>query len=108
MNACLDLGNWYRLHDGVRPHQQHRRGAKSTVRVISNRLEKMYFPLQIVAIGDQHKELFQAYSAEPLLKAAIDGVRADVPFSDTWTPLAQSYLDLENYCGGVATVFLGT
>ena len=74
-------------------------------RIMASQLEQKYSPLQIDAIGYRHKALVQTYRQEPLVKGAIDGCNADVLFSDAWDPLAQRYLDLEDYCGGVATVF---
>ena len=43
-----------------------------------------------------------------MVKDAINGCNADMLFSDAWDPLAQSYPDLEDYCGGATTVFPGT
>lgn len=49
-----------------------------------------------------------SHNEESPRKAAIDTVRDDVSFSDAWAPLTQRYPGLEDYCGGIATVFPGT
>lgn len=76
-------------------------------RAMSSRLDKKYSAGHIDIIGDQQKEFVRAYKEEPMLKAAIDGAETHLSFHNAWAPLAQRITDLQNYFGGIATVFPG-
>ena len=59
-------------------------------------------------IADEHKALIQAYQKEPILKQGMDALTKKSSFTDGRSLLGARFPTLVEYCGIVATVFLGT
>lgn len=53
-------------------------------------------------------ELFLAYGREHSLKAAIDNNDAHSSFEKSWQPVEGRFPDLQDFCGGIATIFPNT
>ncbi|CAN5966279.1 unnamed protein product [Sphagnum jensenii] len=62
----------------------------------------------IDVIADEHKLLLHAYRSEPVLKQAIDGLDSQSSFRDGWSLIGSIFPNLMEFCGVLATIFLGT
>ena len=74
----------------------------------STRLDHTFPVGHIDVIGDEHKELLQAYRNEPVLRSAIDTCSGTTSFEKGWGLLGNRLPALMEFCGGIATVFPGT
>ncbi|XXQ37519.1 DUF659 domain-containing protein [Plasmodiophora brassicae] len=56
-------------------------------------------------IEQQHRELCSAYTMEPTLRASLDGLDSSSAFDDSWKVVKDRFPILQQFCGGIATVF---
>ena len=63
---------------------------------------------EIENIGRQHKDLCDLYRRQPDVKRSIDSFYEGAVYRDAWNGLRNTYLLLERFVGGLATIFTGT
>ena len=86
-------------------------------RVFTSALQKQRIRLlqkfeaeEVEKIDDQFRSLRLAIREETGLKSVLEAKhsKADASFEECWSPLANKYNELKNFCGGVASVMPGT
>ncbi len=86
-------------------------------RVITSALQKQRSRLlqkfeaeEVEKIDDQFRSLRLAIREETGLKSVLEAKysKADASFEECWSPLANKYNELKNFCGGIASVMPGT
>jgi hypothetical protein len=77
------------------------------MRRYSYRLEQRYSSEHIDIITNEHKQLLHAYRTEQVLKQSIDALSSQSAFKDGWSLLNRRFLNLMEFCGVIATLFLG-
>jgi hypothetical protein len=95
----------------VLPHELVELSTADFIRKIRQhafQLDHCYSSTQIDLIADEHKALIHAHRCEPVLKDGIDSLSSSSSFKDGWSLLGARFLNLMEYCGVVATLFLGT
>jgi hypothetical protein len=106
-NAMADPGSI----PPVLPHELVELSAANFIRKIRQhafRLEHCYSSTQIDLIADEHKALIHAHRCEPVLKDDIDSFSSSSSFKDGWSLLGAQFMNLMEYCGVIAMLFLGT
>jgi hypothetical protein len=95
----------------VLPHELIKLSAAEFIRKMrcySYRLEQRYSSEHIDTIADEHKQLLHAYQTEQVLKQSINALSSQSAFKDGWSLLGRRFLNLMEFCGVIATLFLGT
>ncbi len=72
------------------------------------RLDYTFSNEEIENIGRQHKALCDLYHRQPDVKSSIDSFDDSAVYRDAWIGLHNTYLLLEKFVGGLATIFPGT
>ena len=72
------------------------------------RLDYTFSIEEIENIGHQHKALFDLYRRQPDVKRCIYRFYEGATYRDAWNRLHNTYLFLERFVGGLATIFPGT
>ncbi len=106
-NAMADLGSI----PPVLQHELVELFAADFIRKIRQhafRLDHCYSSTQIDLVADEHEALIHAHRCEPVLKDGIDSLSNNSSFKDGWSLLGARFPNLMEYCGVIATLFLGT
>ncbi len=72
------------------------------------RLDYTFSNEEIENIGRQHKALCDSYRRQPNVKSSIDNFDDSAAYRDAWIGLHNTYLLLEKFVGGLATIFPDT
>jgi hypothetical protein len=72
------------------------------------RLDYTFSNKEIENIGRQHKALCDSYRRQPNVKSSIDSFDDSATYRDAWIGLHNTYLLLEEFVGGLATIFPST
>ncbi len=95
----------------VLPHELVKLSAAEFIRKMRRynyRLEHRYSSEHIDTIADEHKQLLHAYRTEQVLKQSIDALSSQSAFKDGWSLFGRRFPNLMEFCGVIATLFLGT
>ena len=68
------------------------------------RLDYTFSIEEIENIGRQHKALCDLYRRQPDVKGSIDSFDEGAAYRDAWNGLHNTYLFLERFVGGLATI----
>ena len=95
----------------VLPHELVKlRGAKfaAIIRKQQERLQEWVLAVEANKIEQEFQELKLVYQTEESLKNVLDQCDHKISFRNSWDIVHARFKQLENFCGGLATVFSGT
>jgi hypothetical protein len=72
------------------------------------RLREFWSDDKIDIIEQHHRELLRRYNSEPAVKNIIDSYKYTVDFDEAWDKLGIPFVELRQFCGGLATSFPNT